>query len=267
MELLLRLNACLKKFGAVDVGDITEKYTYYPDAVRGKLGSGSYGAAYRVKSVSNPDEPLRVAKVIRKDRITVNPTQIYHMCAELAVSRLMQHPYLNRQVGLYQNPQFVFVILELCEGPKPDPLTRLAHLFAHFKPSRLPEVDSIMHTWADLATREGSTVEIIADRYFPALVVEVGAKNEVPTGGDLFTYIDTFRRVPDVLHRIIARQALVALMHMHECNVVHRDVKTENLIVSTVERKVELCATPRPEPSRRRASRNNWLAASSTSDW
>ena len=79
------------------IPSLATEYVLFPDAERALLGKGGYGAAYKVKSVKHPKEPVRVVKVIVKNRVISNALQIQHMCAELAVSGLINDSHLNHR--------------------------------------------------------------------------------------------------------------------------------------------------------------------------
>ena len=119
------------------------EYQLFPDKSRALLGKGGYGAAYRVKSTKNPNEPVRVVKVVVKRRVSTNALQIQHCVVELAVTGLLSSPYLNHRTGLFHNDTHMFIILELCGGPRPNVLTRVSHVIANKKPSRITEIESV----------------------------------------------------------------------------------------------------------------------------
>ncbi len=55
---------------------------------------------------------------------------------------------------------------------------------------------------------------------------------ELAPGGDLFSYIDYHGGCLNDWHsRVIARQIVLAIQHMHLKSIVHRDIKPENVLV------------------------------------
>jgi serine/threonine protein kinase len=246
-EQLEQLNECLHRFKAERVSDITDKYAYYPDFAASRLGSGSYGEAFRVRSVANAAEPHRVVKVIPKARVSRTSLQVQHLCGELAVTTIFDHKNLNKRTALYHNETHLFIVLELCAGTQPSLRTRLAHVFALNHPRRIADIDAIVAK----AEAEGAAAGVSADAWFEqqgtmrVILAECAAKREIPVSCDLFNFIVAMKRVPEGLSRIIIRQALVALQHLHDSNVVHRDVKTENLVLG-ITRNAELIYEPKP---------------------
>lgn len=221
MELMEKLNRCLDRFQGKKVQDITEEYSYYPTLSQSKLGEGSYGAAYRMKSVKSVNEPVRVVKVVPKDRITRHLLQIHHLCAELAVTQLLHHPRLNRRVGLFHNSTSIFMVLELVEGKQPDLATRLYHIFAHHAKNRIPDVPELV-----AACPEGGEELLVANE-----LRNLGLLKEDPLAGDLFNMIVHYKRIPAKKALVILKQILEGLEYMHLNSVVHRDMKTENLVL------------------------------------
>ena len=129
-DLLDRIDRCLDKFKARRVADIEETYAYYPDKAKARMGSGSFGETYRMKSKAHPNEPARVVKFIAKARVATNDLQIQHLCVELAVLKLVRHPNLNCSTDLLHNATHIFLVLEMCVGEEPNIETRLYHLFS-----------------------------------------------------------------------------------------------------------------------------------------
>jgi len=59
---------------------------------------------------------------------------------------------------------------------------------------------------------------------------------EYMAGGDLCDCICTSGHFEEVNARIVFRQVSEAIMYLHECNIVHRDLKVENVLLSSRDR-------------------------------
>ena len=61
---------------------------------------------------------------------------------------------------------------------------------------------------------------------------------ELPVGSDLFNFIVAYRRISDPFAQIITRQVLQGVEYLHANQIVHRDMKTENVVVGMIRRAV-----------------------------
>jgi serine/threonine protein kinase len=221
-SLLERLDRCLDRFKAVRIHDITDRYQYYPSLSLARLGEGSYGSAYRMKSMGDDAEPIRVVKVIPKERVTRHLLQIQHLASELAVSTVLRHPNINHRIGLFHNDSTIFIPMELVEGREPDLATRLYFIFAKHGPkSRIADVPRLV-----AECPPGGEDLLVANE-----LRQVGLSKEDPRSNDLFNTIVHYKRLPVKKALIIMKQTLEGLAYFHANAVVHRDMKTENLVI------------------------------------
>lgn len=54
---------------------------------------------------------------------------------------------------------------------------------------------------------------------------------EVCAGGDLLNYVRKRKQVPEDVAKYIFRQIIVGLGYIHSKNIVHRDIKLENILL------------------------------------
>eukprot|EP00744_Colponema_vietnamica_P014248 GILI01019949.1.p1 GENE.GILI01019949.1~~GILI01019949.1.p1 ORF type:complete len:547 (+),score=91.14 GILI01019949.1:44-1684(+) len=230
-ELLGRIDRCLAQFQAKQVKSIEDAYEYVPDIARARMGAGSYGETFRMRNKQNLREPPRIVKFISKARIATADLQVQHLCVELAVLKLVNHPNLNHSTDLLHSESTIFIVLELCEGHTPSVETRLYHLLAKFHPSRIAEVPSMLATLKEEC--EGLSDEDKALKEEELVRKEcVGVnKKEIPISSDLFNCIVANSRLLPAKSAVIVKGVLQGLNHLHEKNIVHRDMKTENIVL------------------------------------
>ncbi|KAE8386286.1 kinase-like domain-containing protein [Aspergillus alliaceus] len=58
---------------------------------------------------------------------------------------------------------------------------------------------------------------------------------EYVPGGELSTYLQTIGKIPEDMVRTIARQVLHALQYLHKRRITHRDIKPDNILISSLD--------------------------------
>ncbi len=56
---------------------------------------------------------------------------------------------------------------------------------------------------------------------------------EYVNGGDLLSYIRKMRRLPENTVKYIFKQIINAIHHLHSQNIIHRDIKLENILIDS----------------------------------
>lgn len=54
---------------------------------------------------------------------------------------------------------------------------------------------------------------------------------ELCQGGDLLTYVRHRRKVPEDVAKYLFRQIIIGIGYIHSKNIVHRDIKLENILI------------------------------------
>jgi serine/threonine protein kinase len=266
------LNSVIRSFGSVRTPNIDSLY----HRIR-RLGAGAFGTTYKVRALL-PDgrtvdntAPVCVMKHIEKARVSKNEASVQHLAAELAVTGHIAPgcEYLNKRLGLYHDEHSIYMLLELCSGPRPDVASRVAHIIAKRRPASLPDFDAIMDGFKARATAAGvnpndeeafgdfmdrddvvAPIAGIKRSLMEKLALDMGLRSidegnfaEMPVGDTLFNVIVAPRVLSDEHNRIMTKQMLQGFKYLHECKVVNRDVKPENIMVSVL-RRVQLKRDP-----------------------
>lgn len=50
-------------------------------------------------------------------------------------------------------------------------------------------------------------------------------------GGELFTYVKRFKRMPEDVARFYMMEILLGIEHLHGLSIVYRDIKPENILI------------------------------------
>lgn len=58
---------------------------------------------------------------------------------------------------------------------------------------------------------------------------------EYVAGGELSTYLQSHGKIPEDMVRCVARQILHALQYLHKRKITHRDIKPDNILISSLD--------------------------------
>ena len=58
---------------------------------------------------------------------------------------------------------------------------------------------------------------------------------EYVPGGELSTYLQSHGTIPEDMVRCVARQILHALHYLHKRKITHRDIKPDNILISSLD--------------------------------
>ncbi|KAL6942388.1 cAMP-dependent protein kinase catalytic subunit [Hanseniaspora vineae] len=102
------------------------KYTLQDFQIMRTLGTGSFGRVHLVRSVHN--NRYYAIKVLKKYRV-VKMKQIEHTNDERRMLKLVQHPFLIRMWGTFQDSKNLFMVMDYIEGGELFSLLRKSHRF------------------------------------------------------------------------------------------------------------------------------------------
>jgi serine/threonine protein kinase len=80
--------------------------------VRENIGEGRYGT---VKAAIHKKTGMKVAvKIIHKEKMT--PHDLEMQKREIEVMKLCQHPYIVRLLDIFENHDYIYLVMEYLEG-------------------------------------------------------------------------------------------------------------------------------------------------------
>eukprot|EP00759_Apiculatamorpha_spiralis_P031023 PhF_6_TR32718/c0_g2_i1/m.48283 len=255
------------------IGNISDTYDYHPDARSSLLGKGGYGEVYRMKRKS--DGNIFAVKCLDKARVCYSQDSLQHMMVEIVVlTTLGTHAGLTRCEAVHHNDKSLYIVMECVEGKylSDEPLHRLyRHHLRHDKtPERsgLAMVEKALGDFQRRALRQVYPVRAVTE---PDEVLQQDLLNAAPevqqmyntTLGrivnehlcikpnkepDLFTYVGTYKLVPKEKVIVIFKSLMETLHFLHTRQVVHRDIKLENVMVAEHR---HMTTTKRPSDGRK----------------
>jgi serine/threonine protein kinase len=132
-----------------------------------KLGEGSYASVY--KAIDNETGQVVAVKQIAKEKISKGSHRVKVLVNEISCMRRLDHPNILKLERVYENNDFVYLVLEVAEG------------------------------------------------------------------GDLFEKLSLQQTFNETTCAVLARNLLRPLAYMHEHEVMHRDLKLENILITSDE--------------------------------
>lgn len=102
------------------------KYSLHDFQVMRSLGTGSFGRVHLARSVHNGR--FYAMKVLKKDRV-VKMKQVEHTNDERRMLAIVEHPFIIRMWGTFQDSKAVFMIMDYIEGGELFTLLRKSQRF------------------------------------------------------------------------------------------------------------------------------------------
>ena len=265
-EGLDRLFRGVSNCGGVQVAHFfRDHFQFYPggDEKRAFLGEGGFGKVYTVKSATDRQASIKVCKVMSMSKISQDANEIRHVCAELAIlTKISPHCHqLNRARAVFHDDRYLYMVLDMTEAGTPDLATRLYSLIATYRPQSIPEVEILIErihaawekklpTYAEHFAKNYCIDGDDADpqeleRYLAgkkthyqneqllSVMTKLKAPAEEGNRMDLFDIIakSKKKRLSEAKAAVIIKQCLKGVEYLHQCAMVHLDIKTENVVV------------------------------------
>ena len=155
------------------------KYTLHDFQIMRTLGTGSFGRVHLVKSIHN--NRFYAIKVLKKFKI-VKMKQIEHTCDERRMLKLVQHPFLIRMWGTFQDSKNLFLVMDYIEGGELFSLLRKSHRFpnpvAKFYAAEVILAIEYLHAH-NIIYRDLKPENILLDKYGHVKITDFGFAKEV----------------------------------------------------------------------------------------
>lgn len=157
------------------------KYTLNDFQIMRTLGTGSFGRVHLVRSVHNGR--YYAIKVLKKHQV-VKMKQIEHTNDERRMLKLVEHPFLIRMWGTFQDAKNLFMVMDYIEGGELFSLLRKSQRFpnpvAKFYAAEVTLALEYLH-FQNIIYRDLKPENILLDRNGHIKITDFGFAKEVET--------------------------------------------------------------------------------------
>ncbi|ODV85327.1 hypothetical protein CANARDRAFT_28589 [[Candida] arabinofermentans NRRL YB-2248] len=157
------------------------KYSLKDFTIMRTLGTGSFGRVHLVKSVHN--NRFYAIKVLKKAQV-IRMKQVEHTNDERRMLKLVEHPFLIRMWGTYQDSRNLFMVMDYIEGGELFSLLRKSQRFpnpvAKFYAAEVTLALEYLHSH-NIIYRDLKPENILLDRNGHIKITDFGFAKEVET--------------------------------------------------------------------------------------
>jgi len=157
------------------------KYSLNDFSIMRTLGTGSFGRVHLVRSVHNGR--YYAIKVLKKQQV-VKMKQVEHTNDERKMLKLIEHPFLIRMWGTFQDSRNLFMVMDYIEGGELFSLLRKSQRFpnpvAKFYAAEVTLALEYLHSH-DIIYRDLKPENILLDRNGHIKITDFGFAKEVST--------------------------------------------------------------------------------------
>ncbi|EER34874.1 cAMP-dependent protein kinase type 2 [Candida tropicalis MYA-3404] len=157
------------------------KYSLTDFSIMRTLGTGSFGRVHLVRSVHNGR--YYAIKVLKKHQV-VKMKQVEHTNDERRMLKLVEHPFLIRMWGTFQDAKNLFMVMDYIEGGELFSLLRKSQRFpnpvAKFYAAEVTLALEYLHSH-DIIYRDLKPENILLDRNGHIKITDFGFAKEVST--------------------------------------------------------------------------------------